>query len=107
VDGNQATVGPVTDVEGLLISGRKSCSRTEGDSGGATDSDGCGLRQTIGVVLWPFGGAFAKAIIATLNGMEDVNRSLPGGAPVPFHVAVPAEQLTVGIEGDVVGVTLA
>ena len=61
-------------------------------------------RQAVRIPVRPLGGAFAKAVIARADDVVDANGSIPGRAPVPFHVAVEAKQFAVRTEIDVVGI---
>ena len=101
---DQSAIGPIAHEERLLILQRKFRARAENHAGRAADADDRSGGQAVEVVFRPLRAPFAKSLIAAADGMEGADRPVPRRAPVPFHVAVEAEQFAVGVEGDVVRV---
>src|SRR5687768_10316198 len=98
---------PIQDVKRFLILARKFRTGPKQHSGWTTNADVHRRRQTIRIMLRPFGGSFPETVVGTADGMEDANRPIPGCSPVPFHVAIEAENLTVVVKRNVVGIALA
>ena len=107
MDRDQAAIRPVVNVERLLILRRELRAVAERHAGRAADPDDGDRRIAVGIVLGPLGAPLAEAAVAAAHRVEDADRAVPRSAPVPFHVAVEAEELAVGVERDVVGVALA
>ena len=106
MDRDQAAVGPIADVERLLIVGRKFRAGSEDHSGRRTHADIHHRWQAVSVILGPLGAAFTIAVVTTTHCMERANRPIPWIAPVPFHITVKAEKLAIRVEGDVIVVAL-
>src|SRR5262249_39933835 len=106
VNGDQPAVGPIENIERLLILGRILGAGAEDDAGRAANADVADGGQAVGIVAGPLGGSFAEAAVPRAGGVEDADGAIPGRAPVPVHVAVEAEQLAIGVEADVVGIAL-
>src|SRR5690242_3645203 len=81
--------------------------RPELYSGRRADADIDNRRETVGVIFRPLRAALAKSVVAAADDVHDPDRPVPRHAPIPFHVAVEAEQFAVGVERDVVGVAEA
>lgn len=105
--GHEPAVGPVADVEGLLILRGKVRTGAENHACRASDADVHGRGKTVLIILGPLRAALAESLVAAADGMEHAHGPVPWAAPVPFHVAVEAEEFTIRIEGDVVVVALA
>ena len=106
MNGNQTTIGPVANIKCLLVLHGEFCTGTEDNTCRTTDADRRRLRQAIRIIVRPLRAAFSEAVIATTNGMENMDRPIPGHSPVPFHITVEAKQFAVGIETNVIRVAL-
>ena len=97
MDRDQAAIRPVVNVERLLILRRELRAVAERHAGRAADPDDGDRRIAVGIVLGPLGAPLAEAAVAAAHRVEDADRAVPRSAPVPFHVAVEAEELAVGV----------
>lgn len=101
VDGIHGAVGPVVDEEGALVFRGELGAGAEGDAGGAAEADVDDGGEAVGVVAGPLAGAAAPAELGAAGAVVHAGGAIPGGADVPLHVGVVAEELALGAEGDV------
>src|SRR5436309_6313374 len=101
---DNAAVRPIHYVKRLLVFRRIFRAGAEFHACRRADPDVERGRQAVRIPVRPFGGAFAKTVIAAVDDVIDANGPIPRRAPVPFHVAVEAKPFAVWTEIDVVGV---
>ena len=106
VNRHQPPVSPVADIERLLVFRGKFRAGAEDHAGRAADADIHRSRHAVRIILRPLRAAFAEALVAAAHALKRACGPIPRAAPVPFHVAIVAEQLAVRIERDVVIVAL-
>ena len=107
VDGIHGAVGPVHDVERILVFGGEFRAIAELDASGAAGADVEHGRHAVRVVGGEFSGTIPEAEVRPGNGVTDAGGAVPRQSDVPFHIAVVTEKLSVLVEGDVVGVAEA
>src|SRR5438105_10940367 len=98
MDRNDSAISPIHCEQRLLVLFRKIRLCAELHARRRADADIDHWRQAVVVPLWPFRCAFTKPIITATHQMVDANRSVPRHAPIPFHIAVEAENLPFGTE---------
>ena len=103
VNGHDAAVGPIKDVEGALIFGRELRAITELGASGAADAD-VDSGEAVWIISGPFAGAGAPAVFAAGDGVVHARGTIPRSAPIPFHIGIEHEDLAIAIESEVVGI---
>ena len=104
MDRNDPAIGPIHRQQGLFIFFGEIRFCAELHARRRADSDVDDRRQSIVVPLGPLRRAFAKTVVTAAHEMIDANRAVPWHTPIPFHVAVEAENLSFGAEIKIVGV---
>src|SRR5436305_3451961 len=105
MDGKDSAIGPIKCEQSLSIFLREIALRSELNAGRRADADVNHGRQTVGVIFRPFGGTRAPAVLARGNTMNDSRRPIPRQAPVPFHVAVKAEDFPIRTEIEIISIS--
>jgi hypothetical protein len=96
VDGPHGAVGPIVDVDGVLVFRGEFRAGASDDAGGAAGADVERGGQRVGVVVRPFAAAAAPAVVGTADAVIHAGGAIPGAADVPLHVGVVGEELAVG-----------
>src|SRR5258707_8527057 len=107
VDGKDSSVSPIHGEERLLIFRRIGAVRSKLHSCGRADADVQSSREAVREVIRPLARPFAESEVRAADDVVDARGTIPGRAPVPFHVAVEPEKFSFSVEGDVVIIPLA
>src|SRR3989442_14560104 len=99
---NEPAVGPVHDVQRLLVLRGELGTVAEYDTGWTSEPDIHDRRQRVFVIGRKLAASAAIAEVAATDGMKHSRRPIPRQTPVPLHVAVETKYLAVDIEGDVI-----
>ena len=104
IDGEDAAISPVHDVERVFVSIWEVALRAELHARRRAAADVHDRAERVGVVVGPFRRALAEAELRARDDVQDARVAIPRQAHVPLHVAVVGEKLAVGVEVEVVSV---
>lgn len=107
MNGKQPAVRPVHRVKCFLIFRGKLRAVSKHQTGRAAKSDILNRRESVLVISRQLPAAAAVTKIAAVYGMIESCWAVPGQSPVPFHIAVEADDFSVGVESKVIGIALA
>ena len=107
VHGEDASIGPVEDIECLLVIDGKTASGSKFHPGGRALADidrGLGVVRMIREIWWPASGHGSPTKVRPAAQVLDLRGAIPWSSHVEFRIGIISERLAIRVEVDAVGI---